>query len=236
MRSRLVLCVGLLALLVAWPTLASADACASNEDCPACHVCQSGVCLPAPVPPPMCEDDTDCGPAMECVKDECTAWCAAKSEACASDADCGECASCWDGICIALPGFKECDADSDCPMGMQCLGDGCSAWCAPPGMACTSSGDCDPCEVCVAGECLATPGAAPECDADSDCGPGAVCVKDECTAWCAPKSSECSNDADCGPCAFCSDGMCLYPPIAPPECESDSDCGGGTCQKNECTA
>ena len=108
---------------------------------------------------------------------------------------------------------------------------------------CALNTDCEACEVCTSGQCVADGKAT--CTDDADCGAGNVCVtdaKDACATLCKPESNACEKDDDCGACAVCVANECKG--LGAVMCTSNSDCPlGEACVvdpidacKNQCKA
>ncbi len=156
--------------------------------------------------------------------------------ACSSDADCGRGDVCENGICTVAEQDFSCFSDDECFRGEVCLFDGQDPGtdgaadraqlgiCVPaPQQSCTDSEPCAEgfhCEgVNVANALVPLP--------------VGVCVLDDATT--------CQNDTDCNRGQHCdynvatnalvaAPGVCVDDTIAAGECESDSDCDGGTCE------
>lgn len=180
-------------------------------DCPACHECEAGACVPT-----VCGDPADpcaqiCNPFTgECVD-------------CITNAQCEEGECCNDGACECCPGYvrvngvcvpqPNCDDVIPCPACYQCVDGGCQPIVCPDGY------------ICYLGECH------PQCNDDSECPTGActdiggigVCLgcTGECTGICPPgcacvggfceddgPPNPCSNYLDCPDGSGCYNGYC----------------------------
>jgi len=246
--------IGSVCLLLGLATHARAEACASDEDCPACSVCVNGACMGTGVV--ECATDGDCGEGEICQ--------VVAGEPCKNH--------CISAECLVVFCAEECDPyGQPCAEGQTCVQaiKGCCGVCEASGSECLSDADCGPCDACVEGACLALP-IAPECVDDADCqegftcqandaapcqnrcvdktcwvvdcmqecdpfsdtcGAGEVCVEPivGCCGVCQATEPACVQDSDCGPCAACFDGLCVG--LGDVSCTSDADCGAGeTCQ------
>lgn len=144
--------------------------CFDDNTCDFGFICESLVCLPA-----QCTVDSDCtGANEECQGEENGHGRCVEVFACMGDGDCPDNFVCENMTCVELPACltdRDCDAMSycedrhcqpaeactngSCAAGFDCVGDRCVP------AVCRGDADCPNMgEVCVAGECLATPIAA----------------------------------------------------------------------------
>jgi len=99
--------------------------------------------------------------------------------------------------------------DADCAPGEVCVGLERARDCA---VLCASDEDC-----VVEGEaCIQVP--------DADPSGATVCAPID------PMLPSCELDSDCGSAEICVDGFC----VLPAECETDTDCPGGSCESGVC--
>jgi len=85
------------------------------------------------------------------------AWLLTRGEAeaapeCERDSDCPPGYECVDGICVPIVVPPECERDSDCPAGYECVDGICVPIVVPP--ECYTDGDCPPGYECVDGICV----------------------------------------------------------------------------------
>src|SRR5262245_44388768 len=87
----------------------------------------------------------------------------ARKPRCTSNADCGACGVCQNGTCkasdAACPSCAVCDGKtltcrSNCRNGQLCCGE--TGTCGPKGVCCASEADCNDCQDCVNGTCVAS--------------------------------------------------------------------------------
>jgi hypothetical protein len=147
--------------------------CFSSSDCPECHNCQQGKCLPVnclqgmicsgrdcvytctsdfECPSGLCEDGICIGGISLCGKRDCVSY-----------LDCTEGCGC-DGKCVSCENYA-CLSDGDCPNGCSCI-DGVCSYLPPPSFM-----DCEDLS-CFDGTCASRP--------DCDCGDNYECVRKIC--------------------------------------------------------
>lgn len=210
-------------------------------DCPACHECEAGACVPI-----VCGDPNDpcaqiCNPFTgECVD-------------CITNTQCEEGECCNDGVCECCPGYvriggecvpaPKCDDVIPCPACYQCVDGGCQPIVCPDGY------------ICYLGECH------PQCNDDSECPAGSctdiggigVCLgcSGECTGICPPgcacvggfceddgPPNPCSNYLDCPDGSGCYNGHCYScEELDGVICQLTSGCvqDGDDCVYNPCS-
>ena len=221
--------------------------CTEDSDCPACHICVAGECVPIVCPEGhICVDD-ECVPICDCDNPVCS-----RKAACVPYSGdtciCVECeGNCEDGCsigCYCNPETNQCEpnpCDKPCSSGADC-GQGCG--CDPDTNRCVpceslncETDDCDRVEgcKCYGSTCIGDPCNGP-CEDGNDCdGPNCGCDQDTNTCVSCDKLScdecanvlgcECTNGVNCEPVTPCS-GPCAKP----------SDCPNGcTCYEGECT-
>jgi cysteine-rich repeat protein len=101
----------------------------------------------------------------------------------------------------------ECQADGDCPSGLECAGAGACM------QTCDTHCDCPQEQFCYKGTCLRDARQAVYCCAKSGCPPGAKCIQpDGSTTSRCPEDPNyhCDTPCDCGPAHCCSGNQCLH--------------------------
>jgi eight-cysteine-cluster-containing protein len=243
--------------------------CSSDADCDKGEYCGCGPfpagtpataliacwqqCLPIEEPPVDCANGGQCAPGQECIiacpDCFCPPFDPADPNGAPAPCECGPCF----GQCVDVEPPAECQSDSDCAAGQQCL-------IACPDCACPvdEAGqplpcDCGPCF----GYCEDVPPLP--CSSDADCDKGEICgcgpwgpfdpaAKIACFPQCIPDPTPttCWSDADCAngqvcnvvdfcmpapdclpgePCDAACYGQCVDP--EPIGCQSDTDCKKG---------
>ena len=186
-----------------------------------------------------CNADSDCAPGQVCILEADCPPCADPNGG-ANDPTCA--APCVEkGVCVTQdPPPPGCTSDADCGPGFFCdfnATNGGGSGAPPP-----NGGGSDRPAPAPGGVCEPLPPPPPGCQDDSQCQPGThcevvcgtdpncpncdVCVlegqcvaDDQCAALCGPGSQ----------CVISADGSVTCQPIDPPNCTSDTDCNGGTC-------
>jgi hypothetical protein len=192
--------------------------CATSADCVGSQVCGvDGECRD------LCKADTDCLEEQVCTQ----ATCADASELdpagelpeneentgdgqpCQYNSDCP-----GDLLCINQLCGPECKGAKDCAVGFDCV----ESRCVAPTPECEENADCQPGNLCTAGQCV------PGCNQDPDCPDGNVCSGGSCIPGC--------NDG--GDCAFgeaCVAGKCVASCDTPSDCANPGErCLAGLCQ------
>lgn len=167
-------------------------------------------------PSPECTVHGDCGSDEICRDGRCLS-----DDICTSDTDCGGHTVCQRGEC-RLP----CRTNGDCRPGERCTD---ANRCRPDtgsggGTRCTSSADCQPCEICRSGVCEV---AETLCRDDSDCGFAKDCLDGVC-------HYECTSNGDCPRGQACRQGLCRTKRSPTPECRTSADCASGSCVGGLC--
>ena len=178
-------------------------------------VCDNGICVAGDT----CEVDDDCPSGQICI----TGTCIDAGSECTDDTDCDDGEICQSGVCITDVTTPECEDDTDCDDGDTCV----LGVCLLDGITtCEAHDDCPWGALCVAGYCIDV--GQTECTDDGDCDNDNVCTNGVCT-----EQLECTDSSGCEAWETCETtfGMCV-----PKTCESDDDCGGGTCLISVCMA
>jgi hypothetical protein len=208
--------------------------CNTDADCLTCEACVQGSCMGLGLV--ECTQDGECGVDEYCVVFEgmtCKNHCAANA--------------CLTVVCEAT-----CDNFlNPCEAGFECVEPfkGCCGQCEPIGTPCATDQDCEPCNVCVAGECEGL--GLIECQTDDDCGLDEHCMVYldlPCANRCA--SNECfvvdcfPTESSCDPVYHdCGAGMECVEPIkgccgqcqAVNTCVTDADCSQcDACVNGQC--
>lgn len=199
-----------------------ANACDTDSDCGPCMSCVGNECVPGPVV--LCMEDVDCPGGQKCSANPdnaCLNMCIPIG-GCDSDDECGQCQTCLGGVCTGNEGVA-CQQDGDCGAGYWCkvvAEDNCLNSCIPDG-GCNTDEDCGECKVCMGGECI---GPGVPCEVDGDCPFPKSCKVDPdnvCNNVCT-SGQGCVASSDCGACQVCMDGECVE--AGEVMCESDDDC------------
>ncbi len=199
----------------------------SNVDCGPGFICEdeNGQAQCVPVNTGDCRTDSDCGPNAFCDFSQCGAAGGGTDGSGGSndptDPNGGGAQPapppCDTGTCVELPPPPSC-LDVDCGPGFHCVEADFGAQCVPDGDGCTTDDDCGP-----GSHCETFCGADPNCPNCDVCVLEGQCVQDACPELCGPG----------GECVVNPDGSFGCVPVTPPNCTSDADCNGGTCNANE---
>lgn len=176
-----------------------------------------GTTNPDPTEAPECTVDTDCGSAERCETGRCVT-----DEFCRSDAECSPGSYCDRGQCRL-----GCIDSTQCRAGETCGADGrCEAQDGGgDSLACQSSSDCEPCELCISGSCQIVDKI---CVTDAQCGLEKSCLEGFC-------HYDCSSDSDCPYSQTCQSGVCKTDPSPQTPCTTSSECSSGeTCIDGFC--
>lgn len=221
--------------------------CDQNVACPTGYYCEMGPCPEMP-----CGPDGNCPP--------CPGKCVPNQTYCNGDFDCPAGQMCVNGLC--LPWAIECQDNSQCPPGMECLIS------CPAGPACNDPADpnCKPCDPNVdpwCGQCIGqcVPVQPPSCDESTPCPAGYICIMDcwscdaatgqcppcdpntdpncgttMCKGYCQPMNGECQTNEDCrypdGQIGFCINGKCVNQQIP---CDENGACPPGMMCMGTCS-
>jgi hypothetical protein len=173
--------------------------CVSDAECGDGYICNaSGVCVPEPVGPVICESDDECDNGYCDIPDGSTAGLCVETGTCTDPDDCavyGPGLTCDDrGICVP--------EEAPCPDG-EC--------------GCIDDSECGDGTLCIDSRCtdLAT-----ICLFDFECGEG-TCVDNKCHSLCVGGPFEVSCPVGQG----CSSGICMDLELGLDQCVFDEDCG-----------
>jgi len=236
--------------------------CTGPNDCPPCHVCINGECIPLcdtcdPITGDcvQCNDEVPCPGDQICIQGEC------QCPQGKYDPVTGKCVDCIVGdinpnnpCLICLGGSwaqKICASGVVDPNTCDCIG-------------CNGNGDCGPNQCCYDGQCLCCKDSAvynpitgncdpkPPCDPNTPCPECMDCVNGQCVPRVCPDGYICVGDScvpecDCNnptcntanACIPTSGGKCYCSPCSGP-CALNTDCGpgcycdNGTCKPKPC--
>ena len=195
-----------------------------------------------------CSHSEHCGDGLFCATDDhgycgtCRLY-AVETESCAEHS-CAPGFFCdTEALCEPLHGRGQgCAQDSDCQLGLSCLGGLCGVPSAPFGSPCSGAeARCDYGLFCQtqgedAGTCQRAAQSGDACSAELPCGElGDRCVEGTCLAI-AVSGEECSSDGQCSDYFACEQGVCAPFPILGERCRdwlgcADSLCRGGLCRE-----
>ena len=172
------------------------DDCTTDNDCSGDQSCEAGNCVD--------DSDNNGNNGGECELD-------------ASDCD-GATPYLDDVACECV----ECDGDTDCATGEQCVSGSCQSGDVD---GCLSGQECDPQQsgsCSNAGEPYCIDECCVECIGAGDCDGNEICSED---GFCETADG-CSSDADCPSGFDCDDGECVAPDTGE-SCQDDTDCPSG---------
>lgn len=225
--------------------------CERDSDCPPCHVCNEGTCIPIACPSGYVRTNGDpcCKPECDCLTPNCThganclpdllsgkCYCEGCGGSCDENIDCPPGCYCDGTTCVPNPCYGPCAYGSDCGPGCGCL----NGVCVPCNSAeCNNCPDIDGC-VCTNGaDCKK--GCSGPCFGAEDCAPGCGCDEGKCKPCSDFDCTECPNIPGCK----CTNGLCVDDPCSDTNCKclpcnGIEDCGigcyckNGTCVQNPC--
>ena len=115
------------------------EQCDEDSDCEEGRLCRGQLCvLPSP-----CESDDECSSRERCIEGNCEPL-----SGCGGDRNCADDEICVQGRCSPV---AQCEEDGDCAEDEDCIAGRCV-----PGL-CRGAVDCEPGQVCEAGECIDPP-------------------------------------------------------------------------------
>ena len=193
--------------------------CQVDEECPACSICEEGVCIPGCSDENPCPDNGCCNPDGRCAK------------RCSQDLDCADQEGnqlCLEGGCCGLicEPLIPCVSNSDCQPGQYCAEEN---YCID---GCFQDSDCD--SLVEEGSnklyrCEKTYVRAP----NGVIAPCEFYPNEECFSEVGLCTEYCITSSDCDGEEICTDGRCGIPPIV---CANDNDCENGeVCLSGSCS-
>lgn len=225
--------------------------CDRDADCPPCHICNAGFCVPVTCPPgyvrtsgdPCCKPECDCNNpncthGANCLQDIASGdcYCEACGQSCVNGETCPPGCYCDGNSCVPNPCYGPCAHGADCGPGCGCL----NGVCVPcNSVDCEDCNDIDGCNCTDGVNCRKS--CSGPCFGAGDCAPGCGCFEGECIPCSELTCSECPQAFGCK----CLNGKCTEDPCKDNLCQCIScngieDCGigcycnNGTCTPNPC--
>lgn len=164
----------------------------------------------------VCNVDTDCPTAFECVKISDEANAAAQ---CLPKQGDNEKRTCNNGAGL------ECIKATDCALGESCVNNKCAK---PDGVECTRDAQCADGKSCVNAKCTAA-NAPGSCVTRADCAADQLCIN----GACEKENNTCVFNSECND-GKCVDGTCQATCQASSDCGTFEHCRQGLCETIEC--